>query len=50
MTVRVDFMGSLFTTALAIYLTYVSRLSASNTGFSLTVASEYLTLVDLETS
>ncbi|KAI0741256.1 P-loop containing nucleoside triphosphate hydrolase protein [Daedaleopsis nitida] len=41
MSVRVDFMGSIFTTALAIYLTYVSRLSASNTGFSLTVATTF---------
>ena len=37
-TVRVDLIGTMFSTSLAIYLTYFNRLSASNTGFSLTMA------------
>ncbi|KAI0746563.1 P-loop containing nucleoside triphosphate hydrolase protein [Daedaleopsis nitida] len=41
MTLRIDFMGTLFTTCLAIYLTYISPLSAANTGFSLAMASSF---------
>lgn len=38
--IRVDFMGTIFSTSLAAYLTYGGHLSASNTGFSLAMASE----------
>ena len=37
-TIRVDFIGTLYTTALMIYLTYITRMSASNAGFSLNMA------------
>ena len=37
---RVDTLGALFTSSLAVYLTYFSRLSASNTGFSFTMAGK----------
>lgn len=39
--IRVDLMGTIFSTSLAAYLTYFGHLSASNTGFSLAMASEY---------
>ncbi|KAI0741249.1 P-loop containing nucleoside triphosphate hydrolase protein [Daedaleopsis nitida] len=41
MTVRVDSMAALFTSGLAFYLTYISHLSASNTGFSLSMATTF---------
>ncbi len=37
-TVRVDLGGTVLVTALAIWLLYFAPLSASNTGFSLTMA------------
>ncbi|KAI0717852.1 P-loop containing nucleoside triphosphate hydrolase protein [Cerioporus squamosus] len=39
--IRVDLMGTIFATSLAAYLTYVGRLSASNTGFSLAMATSF---------
>ncbi|KAI0633979.1 P-loop containing nucleoside triphosphate hydrolase protein [Trametes polyzona] len=42
---RIDFVGTLFTTSLAIYLTYVSKLSASDTGFSLNMAAAFSTII-----
>ena len=41
-TIRVDFIGTLYTTALMIYLTYITRMSASNAGFSLNMAGKYV--------
>lgn len=38
---RVEGLGALFTVSLAIYLTYVTRLSASNTGFSFAMAGKH---------
>ncbi|KAI0758967.1 P-loop containing nucleoside triphosphate hydrolase protein [Fomes fomentarius] len=40
-TTRVDFIGTLFNTSLAVYLTYFSTLSASNAGFSLALAAAF---------
>lgn len=37
-----DLIGNVFASSLAAYLVYGSRLSASNTGFSLNMASEYI--------
>ena len=37
---RIDLFACLFSTSLALYLTYFSDMSAANTGFSLTVASK----------
>ncbi|KAI0793789.1 P-loop containing nucleoside triphosphate hydrolase protein [Fomes fomentarius] len=42
-TLRVDFIGTLFTSSLALYLTYFSKLSAANTGFSLNMAAAFST-------
>ncbi len=42
MIVRADMTGTLFTVSLAIYLTYFAQLDASNIGFSLSMASEFL--------
>ena len=39
--VRLDFIGILYTTALAAYLTYVAYLSASDAGFSLNMAGMF---------
>ncbi|RPD55459.1 P-loop containing nucleoside triphosphate hydrolase protein [Lentinus tigrinus ALCF2SS1-7] len=38
---RVDTLGALFTASLGIYLTYFTRLSASNTGFSFAMAAAF---------
>ncbi|KAI0717853.1 P-loop containing nucleoside triphosphate hydrolase protein [Cerioporus squamosus] len=38
---RVDTLGVCFTASLAVYLTYFSRLSASNTGFSFAMAAAF---------
>ncbi|KAH9475153.1 ATP-binding cassette transporter abc4 [Psilocybe cubensis] len=38
--VRMDFLGALFTSALALYLIYGPNIGASNTGFSLSMASD----------
>ncbi|RPD55478.1 P-loop containing nucleoside triphosphate hydrolase protein [Lentinus tigrinus ALCF2SS1-6] len=38
---RADTLGALFTASLALYLTYFSHLSASNTGFSFTMAAAF---------
>lgn len=38
--VRMDFLGALFTSGLALYLLYGPSIGASNTGFSLTMASD----------
>ena len=40
-TIRIDFIGTLFATSLSIYLTYISSLSAANIGFSLAMAGEH---------
>lgn len=37
-----DFIGTVFATSLAIYLVYASNLSASDTGFSLNMASAFV--------
>ncbi|KAI0633977.1 P-loop containing nucleoside triphosphate hydrolase protein [Trametes polyzona] len=42
---RMDFIGDVFTTSLAIYLVYASRLSASNTGFSLNMAAAFSAVI-----
>ena len=39
-SVRVNLLGVSLTTALAVYLTYVAPVGASNTGFSLSMASK----------
>ena len=41
MTTRVNFAGVIFSTSLAIWLLCFTPLSASNTGFSLTMAGEW---------
>ncbi|RPD55442.1 P-loop containing nucleoside triphosphate hydrolase protein [Lentinus tigrinus ALCF2SS1-7] len=38
---RVDTLGVIFTASLGIYLTYITRLSASNTGFSFAMAAAF---------
>ncbi|KAM5539771.1 hypothetical protein V8D89_006584 [Ganoderma adspersum] len=40
-TIRVDLVGTLLVTALAVWLMYFSPLSASNTGFSLAIAAAF---------
>ncbi len=50
MTARIDLVGTFFATSLAIYLTYISKMSASDTGFSLNMASEYMSPVWLDHS
>ncbi|KAI0768312.1 P-loop containing nucleoside triphosphate hydrolase protein [Trametes elegans] len=42
---RLDNVGTLFATSLAIYLTYDSNLSASNTGFSLNMAAAFSSII-----
>lgn len=37
-----DFIGTVFATSLAVYLVYASSLSASDTGFSLNMASAFV--------
>lgn len=39
-SVRMDFTGTVFASTLAAYIVYGSRLSASDTGFSINTASE----------
>lgn len=39
---RMDFIGTVFATSLAVYLVYASSLSASDTGFSLNMASAFV--------
>lgn len=39
-SIRIEGMGAIFTAALAAYLVYGRPVSASNTGFSLTIAVE----------
>ncbi|KAI0357911.1 P-loop containing nucleoside triphosphate hydrolase protein [Trametes cingulata] len=41
LSARIDYVATLFATSLAIYLTYVARLSASDTGFSLNMAAAF---------
>ncbi|KAF9013113.1 multidrug resistance-associated ABC transporter [Cyathus striatus] len=43
--VRMDLLGSLFTASLALYLVLTRNASASNTGFSLTIALELCTTI-----
>ena len=43
--VRIDVVGAVFTTALAIYLIYGRPVGASNTGFSLNMAVELCTMI-----
>ncbi|KAH9929009.1 multidrug resistance-associated ABC transporter [Epithele typhae] len=40
-TVRVNLLGIVLTTALATYLTYVASIGAASTGFSMSMASKY---------
>ncbi|KAH9918376.1 P-loop containing nucleoside triphosphate hydrolase protein [Epithele typhae] len=40
-SMRVDFVGTLYTTALAVYLVYLTDIGASNTGFSLNMAAAF---------
>ncbi|KAI0640442.1 P-loop containing nucleoside triphosphate hydrolase protein [Trametes meyenii] len=42
---RIDFIGTVFATGLAAYLTYASDLSAANTGFSLNMANSFTIVV-----
>ncbi|KAL1939047.1 hypothetical protein VTO73DRAFT_10307 [Trametes versicolor] len=44
-TARIDLVGTLFATSLAIYLTYISKMSASDTGFSLNMATAFSTVI-----
>ncbi|KAI0365043.1 P-loop containing nucleoside triphosphate hydrolase protein [Pilatotrama ljubarskyi] len=41
LSARIDFIGTLFATSLALYLTYAARLSASDAGFSLNMAAAF---------
>ncbi|CDO74329.1 hypothetical protein BN946_scf184850.g1 [Trametes cinnabarina] len=43
---RIDLIALLFATGLATYLTYASDLSASNTGFSLTMATAFSSVIN----
>ncbi|OSD04848.1 P-loop containing nucleoside triphosphate hydrolase protein [Trametes coccinea BRFM310] len=43
---RIDLIALFFATGLATYLTYVSDLSASNTGFSLTMATAFSSVIN----
>ncbi|KAI0824512.1 P-loop containing nucleoside triphosphate hydrolase protein [Trametes gibbosa] len=42
---RIDLIGTIFATALATYLTYIAKLSASDTGFSLNMAVAFSTVI-----
>ncbi|KAJ3519232.1 hypothetical protein NMY22_g13302 [Coprinellus aureogranulatus] len=42
---RIDFLGALFTTSLAAYMTYGSTVTAANVGFSLNRASDFCAMV-----
>ncbi|OJT09188.1 ATP-binding cassette transporter abc4, partial [Trametes pubescens] len=42
---RMDFIGTVFATSLAIYLVYASSLSASDTGFSLNMATAFSAII-----
>ncbi|KAF5313867.1 hypothetical protein D9619_013092 [Psilocybe cf. subviscida] len=44
-SVRIDFLGTLFTTSLASYLLYTRKLSAANIGFSLNIALEFTIVI-----
>ncbi|RPD70679.1 P-loop containing nucleoside triphosphate hydrolase protein [Lentinus tigrinus ALCF2SS1-7] len=43
--IRVDLIGTMFSTSLAAYLTYGGHLSASNTGFSLAMATAFTSTI-----
>ncbi|KAI0655828.1 P-loop containing nucleoside triphosphate hydrolase protein [Cubamyces menziesii] len=43
---RIDLFACLFSTSLALYLTYFSDMSAANTGFSLTVATAFSAVIN----
>ncbi|KAI0325196.1 P-loop containing nucleoside triphosphate hydrolase protein [Cubamyces sp. BRFM 1775] len=43
---RIDLVACLFSTSLALYLTYFSDMSAANTGFSLTVATAFSAIIN----
>ncbi|KAH9886263.1 P-loop containing nucleoside triphosphate hydrolase protein [Cubamyces lactineus] len=43
---RIDLLACLFSTSLALYLTYFSDMSAANTGFSLTVATAFSAVIN----
>ncbi|KAH9846280.1 P-loop containing nucleoside triphosphate hydrolase protein [Lenzites betulinus] len=45
MSARMDFVGTVYATSLAVYLVYVSRLSASDTGFSLNMATAFSAII-----
>ncbi|KAL1939039.1 hypothetical protein VTO73DRAFT_10299 [Trametes versicolor] len=42
---RMDFIGTVFATSLAVYLVYASSLSASDTGFSLNMATAFSAII-----
>ncbi|EIW59890.1 multidrug resistance-associated ABC transporter [Trametes versicolor FP-101664 SS1] len=42
---RIDLAGTFFATGLAIYLTYISKMSAANTGFSLNQAMAFSAII-----
>ena len=42
---RIDVLGAIFTAALASYLVYGSSIGAGNTGFSLSMAVEFCTMI-----
>ncbi|PPR07922.1 hypothetical protein CVT24_000902 [Panaeolus cyanescens] len=44
-SIRIEGLGAVFTAALAAYLVYGQPISASNTGFSLTIAVEFSTFI-----
>lgn len=43
--IRIDFLGGLFTAALATYLVYGHSLGSANTGFSLNLAVDFCTMI-----
>ncbi|KAL1942566.1 hypothetical protein VTO73DRAFT_6168 [Trametes versicolor] len=42
---RIDLIGTIFATSLAIYLTYIAKMNASDTGFSLNMATAFSTVI-----
>lgn len=44
-SVRIDLLGTLFTTSLASYLLYTRKLSTANIGFSLNIALEFTIVI-----
>ncbi|KAH9848044.1 P-loop containing nucleoside triphosphate hydrolase protein [Lenzites betulinus] len=42
---RIDLVGTIFATSLAVYLTYIAKLSASDTGFSLNMAMSFSVVI-----